>query len=440
MKTKILLAGLLGLLLGSINFETVFATATPKTENEETIVTGETPGTSVGNIKAEAVSVETGIYLSWEEVYGATAYKICKFVNGKFVVLSELDSDVFHYNDTDVEDGVEYIYGIIADYADSETSVNINEDPGGGGDRYKILIVTYNEKESNEVTLDEDNSTAKLTMEETPKKEDKTFDNSISSSNDNSSEDDSEILEKTAEMISNLTGGKDKNEEEKAADPFDTLVNYRMENSAADMVIEADVSLSGTGSGYHAKIVMGTAQSAVSFGIQYDEGASAPYTGKTMALLENIQTNYNGEQQYVRFAELERNRTYRLMLTLNGNGHGEAYVNGQKVGSFENPYVVSSGNIDLWVEGAARLSGDSVNAVFSNVRARKNGVTVYGATGEIVDDSTRHNGISVKTSYGVNSLTKEAVTMNIISGTVHGIGDWDSSFNNASSMVHVKFD
>lgn len=55
-------------------------------------------------------------------------------------------------------------------------------------------------------------------------------------------------------------------------------------NTKSAYAIEADISLKGSGSGYHAKLVMGTAVSAVSFGIQYDSCAVAPYTGKTMAL------------------------------------------------------------------------------------------------------------------------------------------------------------
>ncbi len=41
-------------------------------------------------------------------------------------------------------------------------------------------------------------------------------------------------------------------------------------NTKAPYAIETDINLKGGGSGYHAKLVMGTAASVVSFGIQYD--------------------------------------------------------------------------------------------------------------------------------------------------------------------------
>lgn len=397
-------------------------------------------GNMEGNIKVEAYSVDTGLYLSWEEVEDNAGYTLCRFENGEFVVIAELDSDATHYNDVNVEDGKEYIYGLIA---------KKNDDMQGAGlDRYRIVTVTYNEKEADEINLDTENETATVELEKKP--EPQTFDDTHGMSRE-------EILNKTADILSGITGqdaaqessqGTDQTASQSAAsgaasmvstyDTFNTIIDKRLENTTADYCIEADVKLSGTGSGYHAKIVMGTSQSAVSFGIQYDVGASAPYAGKTMAILENIQSNYNGLQQYPRFAELERSRTYRLMLTLNKDGYGEAYVNGHLVGTYQNPYVLNSGNIDMWVEGAARLTGDSVNATFSNVRARKNGVVVYGANGEIVDDAIRANGIKCYSTMGIDQLTNETTTMNVISGTVHGIGDWDSSFNNASSLVHVK--
>ena len=87
-------------------------------------------------------------------------------------------------------------------------------------------------------------------------------------------------------------------------------------NTKSNYAIEADIALSGSGSGYHAKLVMGTAVSAVSFGIQYDSCAVAPYTGKTMALIENVASNNAGGQKYTRPGNkaLKRGKTYHLMI------------------------------------------------------------------------------------------------------------------------------
>ncbi len=226
---------------------------------------------------------------------------------------------------------------------------------------------------------------------------------------------------------------------------------YAFEDIDADMVVTSDVALSGTGTGYHAKIVIGTVQSAVSFGIQYDEGACYPYAGKTMALLENIQSNYNGEQQYPRFAELEAGKSYNLILALNMDGYGSAYVDGVLVGEFYNPYVVNSGDMEIWVEGAARFNGDSVDAVFQNMKARVNGSTYEGINGTIVDDKDRGTGISyyatleepliesedVADTEDTESYSDKIITIHI-EGTIHGIDrDWDASFYNASSIAHI---
>ncbi|MCR5469209.1 MAG: hypothetical protein K6F37_09630 [Lachnospiraceae bacterium] len=386
---------------------------------------GEPPEDSMaGNINASATSVDTGVYLRWDAVENATSYRICKLVDGKFVVISELGCDASHFNDTEVVDGETYIYGIVAGTEDKGPKDKLTN--------YKILTITYKEKEKNEVTIDEDNTKVQLNLEKNSESEIEITEE-VNSLEETVS---SDALTENSQNVSSEEASTAQTE----YDRFANLVNLRMENLSYDYIIEADVKLAGSGSGYHAKIVMGTPQSAVSFGIQYDAGAIAPYTGKTVALLENIQSNYNGQQKYVRFAELEKSRTYRLMLGLNQNGHGEVYVNGQSVGTFENPYVVSSGEIDMWVEGAARLNGDYVSANFSNVRARKHGVTAYGTKGEIVDDSTRANGIKCYSSNGVNELTNEALSMTVIAGSVHGIGDWDSSFNNASSLAHIKFE
>ncbi len=66
-----------------------------------------------------------------------------------------------------------------------------------------------------------------------------------------------------------------------------------------EYTIETDMVLSGSGSGYHAKLVACTATSAVSFGIQYDKHARAPYTGKAWFMIENVAHNGAGGQNYI---------------------------------------------------------------------------------------------------------------------------------------------
>jgi len=153
-----------------------------------------------------------------------------------------------------------------------------------------------------------------------------------------------------------------------------TKAGKSIENTKASTSIEADVTLTGSGTGYHAKLVLCTPTSAVSFGIQHDEHAVAPYTGKTMALIENVAHNGPGGQQYTRPSnmQLKRGQTYKLMITVNKNGSGDVYVDYSKIGSFHNAGLANQA-VYIRVEGAVRLNGDSVNATFDNIRVFGNG-------------------------------------------------------------------
>lgn len=212
-----------------------------------------------------------------------------------------------------------------------------------------------------------------------------------------------------------------------------------IETVNADMAIEADVSVSGSGSGYHAKLVIGTPLSAVSFGIQHDKGAIEEYRNKTVALLENIHSNNKGGQEYPRFGLLNTGESYKLLLTLNEDGTGSGYINGFKVGDFENLDMLTTGDAHFWVEGAARLNGDSVNAAFQNIKYKvtRNGPIysdVFNGSNNI-DASVRNNGIYCSTTtekafHGTGMLPTIR-----ISGQLGGIvSDWDYDYESASSV------
>lgn len=196
-------------------------------------------------------------------------------------------------------------------------------------------------------------------------------------------------------------------------------------NTKSQTAIEADVRLSGSGSGYHAKLVMCTPTSAVSYGIQYDAHAVAPYTGKAMAMIENVSSNAAGGQQYSRPGEhsLQFGKTYRMMMTINKNGRGNVYLNYQKIGSFYQPNL--SGTIALRIEASARKNGDKVNASFSNVKCKWNGK---------YDPSYKLNWAEFLQNRGLKYTNKNNIFQ--LSGTVKGIaGDWDSDYNSVSEIL-----
>lgn len=198
-------------------------------------------------------------------------------------------------------------------------------------------------------------------------------------------------------------------------------------NTKAATGIEADVTLSGTGSGYHAKLVLVTPLSAVSYGIQYDVAAAAPYTGKAMAMIENVASNAAGGQQYTRPGnrELKTGRKYHMMITIDIKGKGNVYLDYKKIGSFSNPRLANQA-VYPRVEAAVRLNGDSVKATFDNIKLTRGGVVQKGifADGQIFRSN---KGIKTKRTKNKNKV--------VISGKGTGInGDWDSDYENVSGI------
>lgn len=204
-----------------------------------------------------------------------------------------------------------------------------------------------------------------------------------------------------------------------------------IENTNSKTTIEADVTLSGSGTGHHAKLVICTATAAVSFGLQYDQNAQAPYTGKTMLMIENVMHNGAGGQQYLRPGNYvaNKNTTYHLMMTLNNDGTGNVYLNGTHLGSFNNPSLKNQ-YVYLRVEGAARKNNDSVTAKFANIKLKNNG-TYYP---DKVWETHQF------TSNPTVQVTKASGSEVVISGTISGWPpnvDWDTAgyYDKASGII-----
>lgn len=213
------------------------------------------------------------------------------------------------------------------------------------------------------------------------------------------------------------------------------IAGSTIENTKSQLTIEADVKLTGKGSGYHAKIVMATPSSAVSFGIQYDEHATPPYTGKAMALIENVASNDPGGQRYTRPGNksLKLNKTYHLMMTVNKQGNGDVYLDYKKIGSFSQPNIAKE-PCYLRIEACARLNGDSVKATFSNIKCKWNGKydssKVLGKSLQWVEFK-QNQGLKYKYNKKSNNI--------VISGTVQGAhGDWDVDYNGVQDILQFQ--
>ena len=210
-----------------------------------------------------------------------------------------------------------------------------------------------------------------------------------------------------------------------------TIVNVK-----AAAAIEADITLSGSGSGYHAKLVIGggTVDAAVSFGIQYDQCAVAPYTGKAMALIENVASNAPGGQSYVRPGNksLKLGKKYRMMVAIDKSGNGGVYLDNKKIGSFKNPALAKQ-NVYLRIEGCARKNGDSVNAVFENIKLRKGKKFDPNRKWAISGYGAYNKGLKIKEDKKTDTFT--------FSGTITGLpanGDWDNCYESVSALVQVQ--
>ncbi len=208
-------------------------------------------------------------------------------------------------------------------------------------------------------------------------------------------------------------------------------------NTKAVYGVEADVKLNRTnGSGSHAKLVIGTPSSAVSFGMQYDVGAANPYGSRNMALIENVASNDPGCQQYVRPGDFEfqRNKFYHLMITADAKGNGEVYVDYRKIGSFRQPNL-TKGNIYLWIEASGRLNGDGVDAEFANIKSKDkySGINVIGNTDDYKNCRHDQTNAGLKCKY-----SKKTNTVRLYGKIKNLHGDWDSAYNGVSYVLHVK--
>ena len=205
-----------------------------------------------------------------------------------------------------------------------------------------------------------------------------------------------------------------------------------IENAPSYAAIEADVKLSGTGSGHHAKVLFQTPTSAVSFGIQHDEWAKPPYTGTTFFLCENVKSNDPGGQEYTYYGASSKDVYHHILLTYNQGGYVTFYVDGELIGMVQNENLTKD---DLYVsaEGAARLEGDSVSASFRNIRLKKGGKYIETQTWNPAPIAT-NPGMHVAVS-GFD--TKGSMKTGFAEGIIEGIGDldWDSAYDRVSGVI-----
>ncbi len=217
-----------------------------------------------------------------------------------------------------------------------------------------------------------------------------------------------------------------------ADDEFDIL------KMSSGTVIEGDITLTGTGTGYHAKFVVGNATSAVSFGIQYDTASREDVVrGKQGLLVENIASNNPGGQNYFWPEKIvvEAGQPAHLMLYVGTDGKCSVYYNYKKIAEFENAGLADTSSLYARVEACARLEGDTVDAVFTNLKVQYPAYKYTSSQVGTPQQLTTAN--SCKTIY----VDCDAFKRIRIYGTVTGIGgqDWDSAYDSVSGYAMLFF-
>ena len=207
---------------------------------------------------------------------------------------------------------------------------------------------------------------------------------------------------------------------------------YTIKTVPADYAIQTDVTLNGSGTGYHAKILVCTATAATSFGIQFDQHAAAPYTGKAAFMVENIRSNYAGGQSYSWVGQTALGLESNLMLGFQKKtGTINMYVNGYQVASVKNPNLRGK-QVYMRVEASARKKGDSVTASFENIKLKRNGKYKKNYKWK-----TRIFNTGKGLKANIVKFTKKTKSI-VISGKLGGISsgaDWDSAYEQVSGIV-----
>lgn len=206
-------------------------------------------------------------------------------------------------------------------------------------------------------------------------------------------------------------------------------LKYTINDIYADYAVEADVKLTGSGSGYHAKVLLAAPKSAVSLGIQFDKGAIKPYTNKAVIIVENIHSNKKGGQEYYRPKKIRvrRNKFYHLMLTLEKDtGLIGVYFNRKLIATYRNKELRGK---KVWprVEGCARLKNDCVKATFRNIKVKTTDFDELDDFRAVKIDVTPHIHSRIHSKSHV-----------VISGRLTGIKpwqDWDSAYYKVSGTV-----
>ncbi|MDR1796380.1 MAG: hypothetical protein LBR44_02895 [Clostridiales Family XIII bacterium] len=132
----------------------------------------------------------------------------------------------------------------------------------------------------------------------------------------------------------------------------------------ADITVEADIIVTGTGSGWHGKLVIQDGTTAVSFGIQHDNHSALGFAGKDALMFESV-SNSPSYHHYQAFKEVSSG-WHRIRLEwYRDKAIAKGYCDGIYVGEVATKSM-GSGEIAIAWEAIPRVTGDTVDASFKN--------------------------------------------------------------------------
>ncbi|MBR1860250.1 MAG: hypothetical protein IJ796_00075 [Lachnospiraceae bacterium] len=225
------------------------------------------------------------------------------------------------------------------------------------------------------------------------------------------------------------------------SETYDTGDLTAIRNAAGQYAIEGDISLNGSGNGYHAKFVFSNGGAAsFSFGIQYDvNSGNANARGKCALMIENATPTWQ-DYKWFDINVGETNGTAHLMLSVDTDaGVAYCYKDGQLIGSFsnENLKVADRNNVGIRAEGAVD-DQSTITADFRNVRVKYqyyNGTRItYRGTGKYVSTSNsivtcnaiQGSGAGADDKWGNKEVYLHSNINGVNKGSNSpGSGDWD---------------
>ncbi|SEP96426.1 Uncharacterized conserved protein YjdB, contains Ig-like domain [Lachnospiraceae bacterium RM5] len=221
--------------------------------------------------------------------------------------------------------------------------------------------------------------------------------------------------------------------------------------------IEADINMSGSGYGYNAKVVISSPSNGVvaSFDLLKSEGITGlkGFGDDTCFYIENIMSNAtqagNAGKEYFYIYDAKPNKTYKTRIAWYDNDNTlRFFVNNVEVARTKTTMAKNASvPFNLGLEAGSAFNGNSVNALFSNVKTKAGNSSgqmgIYGnwdltrsyfgfnATvekqGSVVTASTPFNTLGYPT-YGANIRIKGTANIPGNDATGHP-WNWDTCFS-----------